>query len=206
MNRVRRTIHFTAAAIFGLVAGGCSALKPQEDPTRFFILREVIPSRSLGVEKTLSVGIGRVRIPDYLQSSKIVVRKGEHELTYSDIHRWGEDLDGAIGRSLEGQMGEFLPEGEIMWFPWRERREPDHLVSVEILRFEGDQWRNHAWVKAKWKIAANSEEVPAKYGRTEFRESWNGKDFGALVGSLNEGVVVMAREISAALSEMRSRE
>ena len=188
------------------MSGGCNALKPQEDPTRFFILREVIPSRSLGVEKTLSVGIGRIRIPDYLQSSKIVVRKGEHELTYSDIHRWGEDLEGAIGRSLEGQIGEFLPDGEIMGFPRMERREPDHLVAVEILRFEGDRWRNYAWVKAKWKIAANDKEVPVKYGRTEFRQSWDGKDFSALVGSLNQGVVVMAQEISAALLEMRSGE
>ena len=206
MNRVLRTIQFTAAAIVGLVVGGCIALKPKEDPTRFFILSEVTPSRSLGVEKTLSVGIGRVRIPDFLHSSKIAVRKGEHELTYSNLHRWGEDLDGAIGRSLEGQMGELLPEGEIMEFPWRERRKSDYLVTVEILRFEGDQWGNHAWVKAKWKIAANAEEAPAKYGRTEFRESWDGKDFSALVGSLNEGVVVMAREISAALLEMRSKE
>lgn len=197
-------ICIAAVAVASLAVGGCSSLMPQEDPTRFYVLKDVVPSRSLGVEKTLSVGIGRVRISDYLQSPKIVIRKGEHELAYSDIHRWGEDLDGAIGRSLEGQVGEFLPQGEIIRFPWKERREPDYLVTVEILRFEGDLWGNHVWVKAKWKISASAGEAPTRFGWTEFHESWEGKDFSALVGSLDEGVMVLARKISTALLEIRS--
>lgn len=208
MRRIVGYPKFYFLVLFIIATGGCINLDPQEDPTRIFVLKEISPMGSSGSEKTLSVGIRRINLPAYLNSSKIVIRKGDHEVVHSDYHRWGEDLDVAIGRNLAGRLAESLSEAEVVRFPWPDKTSPDYVVEVEILRFDGDESTYNAKVQAKWMIRDSeaAKPTPTTHGKTDFRKSWDGRSFVALVASLDRGLAVMGGQISEAIRGMMEAE
>ena len=88
-------------------AASCgSLLAPQPDRSRFFVLSasadgasERASTAALGVSN-LSVGVGPVRIPDYLQRPGIATRVSPTQVEYSQVNQWAESLEECFPRVL----------------------------------------------------------------------------------------------------------
>ena len=182
------------------VTGGCIDLDPQLDPTRFYVLPEPAPIESRGTLKTLKVGLLSVEVPDYLKSSKMVVRMGESEITYSEFSRWAEDLDQGIARVLYAHLAIQLPQAEISRFPWPDRTELDYRVKIRLARFEGVGDGGVA-VHAEWSVAAEGGEI-VDSGDFRFDGKWNGTRYEKLVGELGVGLARLSGKIGLAILEV----
>ena len=105
-------------ALFLIV--GCSigsVLQPTKDLSQYYVLTPIdeasrgvpITYSSGGVHKTLSIGLGPVKLPAYLARPEIVTRSSPNLLDLSDKDRWAEPLDknfvNVLGQNLTTLLG-----------------------------------------------------------------------------------------------------
>ena len=182
------------------MTGGCIDLDPKLDPTRFYVLSEPAPIEASGILKTLNVGLLIIEMPDYLKTSKIVLRRGGNEITYSEFNRWAEDLEQGITRVLYAHLANKLPGVEILRFPLSDPTELDYRVKIRLTRFEGVRGGLVA-IHAGWSIVGKGGET-VDSGDFRFNGMWNGTKYGTLVSELGTGLAQLSGEIGVALSKV----
>ena len=123
---------------------GCVNLKPVESTARFYVLgaREhtdlSTPAAATNTaDNKLSIGIRRIRLAAYLDTPYIVVRRGPNEVSFSENHRWGEDLQKAISRTIELHLGQHDATQRVDVAPWPINTRHDYLLQIHVLQFEG---------------------------------------------------------------------
>ena len=97
-----------------------------------------------------------VRVPDYLDTSDIQVRAGEHELRSSSTGRWAERLSLGITHALLADLAAELPAYAIRLSEPSQKSAAVIMVSVE--RFE--VWPDgHCILAANWTIIEREGET-----------------------------------------------
>lgn len=175
-------------------------MDPKLDPTRFYVLSEPAPIEVKGSLKTLKVGLLMIEMADYLKTSKIVLRRRENEITYSEFNRWAEDLDQGIARVLYAHLANKLPGVEISRFPWANRTDLDYQIKVRLTRFEGVRG-GLVVINAGWFIVGTAGET-VDSGNFKFNGMWNGTQYGILVSELGTGLAQLSGEIGVAVSNV----
>tara|TARA_Y100000588_G_C14280492_1_gene936850 strand:- start:11747 stop:12310 length:564 start_codon:yes stop_codon:yes gene_type:complete len=182
------------------MTGGCIDLDPKLDPTRFYVLTEPTPIKASGILKTLNVGLLIIEMPDYLKTSKIVLRREGSEITYSEFNRWAEDLEQGIARVLYSHLANKLPGVKISRFPWSAPTELDYRVKIRLTRFDGVRGGLVA-IHAGWSIVGKGGET-VDSGDFRFNGMWNGTKYGTLVSELGTGLAQLSDEIGVAISKV----
>lgn len=165
----------------------------------------------------LSIGLRRLHLAPYLATPAIVVRRGPHEVLTSEYYRWGEDLGEGINRAVARHLDDGAQYRTVDVAPWPVRSRYDYLIQLDISRFEGvvpaagspgaatpgeagATARGAVHVVATWEIIRQQDETVLTRGITEFREDgWRVGDYAALVALMDRGLVVLARDVTAAL-------
>ena len=95
------------------------------------------------------VWLRRVSLPDYLDSTDIVWRAGQHGLQTSPTGRWGERLSLGVTQALATDLMARLPQNRVVW------SDPDRKSTRELLvEVEGfDAWPDgHCVLRATWTL------------------------------------------------------
>jgi uncharacterized protein len=214
----RRRLH--AALILALLPG-CVSLGRDSPRLELYVIGgsgSLQPATPLPGLAPLSIGVRRLQLAPYLAAPAIVVRRGTHEIMTSDYHRWGEDLAEGINHAVARYLGDGAQFRTVDVAPWPVRSRYDYLVQLHIMRFEGQVSADAATVRstddavapagavhvvATWEIIRQQDEVVLRRGTTEFREGgWQVGDYAALVAMMDQGLVVVARDITAALGSV----
>jgi uncharacterized lipoprotein YmbA len=77
----------------------------------------------------LRVGVGVVKMPDYLLHSSLAVRKNAGEVAYLETSLWAERLDKDFSRTLAANLSEMIPTDQIRRGTWRVE---DVTVEVHV--------------------------------------------------------------------------
>jgi len=189
MSRTTRSLLVALAALTTL--GGCS-LGPREDPSRFYVL----PSPEIATDDAsgLTVGLGPVSLPDYLDRPEIVVRRSDVEVELRRWDRWAEPLDAAVVRVVSDVLRVHVARVEA--YPWRGRAPVDRAVIIEVVRFECDA-AGDAALDARWSITRGDET--SSYTFQEQASAAPGdlpggvKALGALATRLGEAIAAELR-------------
>ena len=125
--------------VAGAVLGGCSFLRPHDDPTRFYVLT-VPPALTArfpdGEFKKLRIGLKPVELPAYLRSRALVVRMGTNEIHFADYDRWAEPLDQGISRLVKETLSS-APNVETVTLTSHGDDTLDYEVAIRVLACEG---------------------------------------------------------------------
>jgi uncharacterized lipoprotein YmbA len=152
--RNRNPIRAAVILVLGIAVVGCSVLSPQEDRTRYFVLRPVassgstVPAGIAGADHTVTIGLGPVSVPRYLDRPEVVTRLTDTEFSASETDRWGEPLDTGVSQVLAQDLSSELPGLEVEPFPWSKKTEISYRVSVKFFgwkkqRMEGPTCRRY---------------------------------------------------------------
>lgn len=93
-------------------------------------------------EESLVLGLGPLRIPDYLERNRIVVRGENSEMIVDDFSRWAEPLDDAIYRLLAANVDSHLEGVMAVSFPYNSMIDHDYQLLGRIDMFESDKTGN----------------------------------------------------------------
>lgn len=132
-----------ALSLFILGAAGCSSvLAPRPDLSKFYVLTPQSSAAQVSEVSAgapgMSIGLGPVTIPDYLNRPEVVTRIGPNELRLSHDNRWAEPLNVGFSHVLEQDLATRLGSAQIHRFPWYSSSGINYQVRVTVHHFETD--------------------------------------------------------------------
>lgn len=118
MDRFSSRLTGFVVGVLVLVLSGCASTPP----TRFFILSPFAGSERIGArmgERCFAIGIGPVKIPEYLNQPEIVTRITPNELSLDEFAKWAEPLEDSFSHTLAENLSSLLCIQSIAFFPWK---------------------------------------------------------------------------------------
>jgi len=152
-------------------------------------------------ERCVSIGVGPVKVADYLERSQIVTRATPSEVKLADFDRWAEPLAQNIPRVLADNLSALLCTKMVLVFPWRGAIPIDYQIEVEILRLDGNLGGN-VTLEAQW-MAFGPKDLRKLVAikRSTFREPLDGQDYQALVSAESRAIAKLSQEIARTLRD-----
>jgi uncharacterized protein len=143
----------------------------------------------------------RVLVPDYLDTTDILLRVGQHELQVSHTGRWGERLSVGITHALRADLAERLPKETVLLGRTADRSARQMRVMVDAF----DVWADgHCVLQANWSLETENRAV-VKNGHGTFTAPVAGGATGgdgAVVSSMANAVGQLADSIASAEKEL----
>jgi len=170
-------------------------------PVHYYQLSTQTEDRALAkfpVPSEATIGLGPVRLPEYLDRPQIVSRTSANRLTLSDQHRWAEPLAENLPRVLAEDFAALLGTDRILRHPWDRDRQVDCQISLEVLEFEGGV-DGTASLSARWQVIGKDGQLLLTEQRSSFTITATSQGQEAMTVALSQGVSRLAREIAAAL-------
>ena len=186
------------------VLSGCSFLKPANDQAHNYLLTAVpSPEPSAKVSPPCIVRVLPVEVPNYLQTSDMVIRTGTNEVVFTKFNRWAEPLDAGIRRVLAQNLRGFRGIQEALVDEPSPARPKLYIISVHILECEGSDinGRGSTLFSAAWDISQGRTE--ATLARGVFRAppaSWRPGDYAGMVTQLSSAVADLSGILAQAIS------
>jgi hypothetical protein len=183
--------------IAAICFGGCRSQSP-----RFYALSpmqedQVISKRKSPAQNAV-VGIGPVKLADYLDQSMLVTRTGDNQAVKAEFDRWVGSLKDNFINVLADNIGLLLPTERIHLYPWRVSVPIDYQVVLDIVRCDG-RLGDAVWLEVRWSIIGGPEKKLLKTHRSSIREPVSGADYTALVAVQSQALAKLSQEIAEAI-------
>ncbi|MFZ1954471.1 MAG: PqiC family protein [Desulfobacterales bacterium] len=169
---------------------------------RFYTLSSLIEDKAMAKSDTPArdtrIGIGPIKLADYLDHSKLVTRSGDNRLVKAEFDLWAGALKDNLTNVLAENIGLLVPTERIYIYPWRLSEPMDYQVILDVVRFDGDLGKD-AWLVARWSIIGGKEKEVLEVGRSSIREPVNGSGYDALVTAQSRALAKLGHEIVEAI-------
>jgi len=205
MNRFITLIFLLA----NFMLSGCGTFSPRSDPSRFFTLTAIAQPGATATKDSsnpggVSLGIGPIRLPGYLDRQEIVTRVPQNRIDVSENDRWAEPLETNFTRVLAQNLSVLLRTDRLVFFPWELNRKPAYQVEVEVLHFETNSGGD-VQMSARWAVLDTNKKIPLKSGETVLTRQPATKSTDASVAALSETLGDLSRAIANAISAIEGQ-
>jgi len=181
---------------------GCSSSTP---PVEFYTLASLpgmeMESHEQSAVRDITIGIGPVQLPQFLNRPQIVIRSGPNKLTVSEFHRWGGYFDQDFLRVLAQDISILMPTNRVIEFPWEDRADPDYRIEFNVQQFDG-QPGNSVLLNTVWTIKGRKDTKALYAKRSIIRQPVSENDYEALVAAHSQALATLSREIAAAIKNI----
>mgnify|MGYP001819321175 FL=1 len=181
--------------------GGCLG-KGTQKPTQFYLLQPLSPSmeeQGAVAGEGIVLGIGPVRVREYLNRPQIVTRTSTNEITIHEFHYWGEPLSTNFTAILAQNLSVLLSTDRILIYPYRSKQELplEYQVVVDVIRFDGEPGVA-ATLLAQYYILEfkENEKKQIVTKQQSFSKPLANKSFETLVAAMSELVGDLSRDIA----------
>lgn len=184
-----------------LLLAGCGS-----KPSNFFVLSAPASIEGAPIQTTsrtgISIGVGPVTLPEYLDRSEIVIRKNITSLDVASLDRWGGDL--AV--NFQGVLGEAISENlntdRTLLYPWQVSGQVTHQILVQVGAFEA--WPGgYVLLDARWTVVDGRTQEVRRMGRSLVREPIGGSrdineapDYAQIAAAMSRSVARLGTEIA----------
>jgi uncharacterized protein len=179
--------------------GGCRSQTP-----RFYTLSPIqedqVVSKRKSPAQNAIIGIGPVRLADYLDQAMLVNRTSDNQAVKAEYDRWVGSFKDNFVNVLADNIGVLLGTERIYLYPWRTSVPIDYQVVVDVIRCDG-RLGDAAWLEARWNIFQGPEKKLLKINRSSIREPVNGAGYGALVAAQSRALATLSQEIAEAIQQ-----
>ncbi len=201
MIKAFRILNAVATGLLLMCVAGCAS----SPPSKFYQLNSLktetstVKDDSLG--ERITVAVGPLRIPDYLDRPQIVTLSGRNELKLAEFDRWAGSLEKDIVRALTEDVAALLPPGRFYVMPWMSASQAAspsvYRVEVNVVRFEGTPGES-VLLKVQWAVFHKEKGMLLRREST-IKEETSGKTYGAFVSAMSKALEGLSREIAQAL-------
>jgi uncharacterized lipoprotein YmbA len=196
MNRISCPLLGLIVGFLVMVLLGCASTPP----TRFFVLSPVSGFEKMGNregERCFAIGIGPVKIPEYLNQPEIVTRITQNEVRLDEFVKWAEPLENNISRALAENLPSLLCVRTIAIFPWRGQISLDYRIDVHVIQMDGILGES-ASLDVAWSITDGTghKKSPLSTKRSTYKEPTGGGDYEAFVSAQSRNLASLSRDIA----------
>ena len=198
-----------ALGVGSLLLAGCGSFSARPDPSRFFTLSALSQAEDSSTKRPgdpsgISLGIGPVTLPGYLDRQEIVVRVAQNQINLAENDRWAEPLEENFSRVLSQNIAAILRAERINAYPWPIDKKPVYRVEVEVLRFEANA-AQEAQLSARWTVRHAGKKDSIRYRETRLSRPAKARSTDAAVAALSEVLGDFSREIADAIENMEGK-
>jgi uncharacterized protein len=200
----RKIVRRLLGLIVCLSLTGCAV----SDPTQFYTLTQAgappvertatasTAESGVGQTTNVSIGVGPVMIPAYLDRRQIVIRTGADQVELSAFHRWAEPLEDGMARILAEEIAARVPTERVVTFPWRGvvARAIQYQVVVTVVRFDGHEGGD-VTLDTRWRIL-DSQGGEQAFRRSTVIEASKAPGHEPIVAAMTRALVSLGREIA----------
>ncbi len=186
-------------AIVALLFGGCLSRSPSP---RYYALSSIPEgqaiSKGTSPAQNAVIGIGPVKLADYLDESQIVTRTSDNQLLKAEYDRWAGSFKNNFINMLAENIGVLLRTDRIFLYPWRTEVPIDYQVVVDVVRCDG-RLGEAAWLVARWSVLGGPEKKLLKMNQSRITEPVTGPDYAGLVAAQSRALARLGQEVAQAI-------
>ena len=186
--------------VLTLLLSGCMR---DSRPVQFYMLNAdsgvADTARVSAASQGRVIGLGPIRIPEYLNRPQMIVAIADNQYRLSEDHRWAERLDQNISLALFKALPRQIGTDRIVRFPWSQRQVIDYQVSIDILEFNVDS-NGQGRLIAQWSI--KRKDKPTIDRRFNYQFPASTTDQAVMVRAQSKCLTKLGQEISATLRQL----
>ena len=154
--------------------------------------------------KQITVVVGPIEIPEYLDRPQIVTRSGSHRLTLAEFDRWAEPVKQRFPRVLAENLAVLLATDRVVVAPWQSAASLDYRVAVDVIRFEGAPGGEVELV-ARWMVLGSEGDEIAPMKKSSLVVRANSPGYDGLAAAMSQAIADLSRHIAAAIRTAKCR-
>lgn len=204
MNKIIHGFPLGVVCVILLNVLGCGT----SQPSHFYLLRAMSPASASGSSEvkptSLSLGLGPVTLPKYLDRPQIVTKSGVHEVELAEFHKWAEPLSENVSHVLAENLSVLLSTDSIEQYPWRRTTTMDYQIVVDILQFDAIRG-GEAALAARWSLLGDDEKTVLITKTTRVTHHPTSQDYEALVQAMSRNLEDLSREVAEAIKTLPAK-
>jgi len=126
--------------------------------------------KKYNIPSDIIIGIGPVKIPEYLDRPQMVTRNSDNTLNFAQFDRWGESLDFALERLVNENLSLMLPGVPLEMFPWNLILSVKYQVIMDVVQLESRLDQDLLFL-VQWSIIDLEEKKMVYIQRSEYKPS-----------------------------------
>lgn len=155
---------------------GCGGSKQE-----YYRLSAEPAATSAGRDRSISLGVGPIALPGYIDRSELVFQSGPNEFQVPPNVSWTgslqENIASVLARDLQDQLG----ARQVLTYPWPSGRAPARRITLDVRQFHGISGSD-AVLDTSWRIENTSGGAVTR-GSGSFREPIHGDGYAAVVAA-----------------------
>ncbi len=176
-----------------LLLAGCGTTPP----TRFYLLTpEENVSGNEVLPQDMVVGVGPVRLADYLGRPQVVLRESSNRLKVEEFERWGGSLESNVSRVVAENLTALLGTESVVTFPWERAVLPGYQVAIDIRRMDAMP-NNATRLTALWRILGDDGRKILAIERTDITQQAADASIEALMAAQSRALAALSKQIAA---------
>ena len=195
----KRLLKYTFLSFLTFLILGCAK---SSKPVEYYMLDASVGienNQNLKSDEAPLIGLGPIRLPEYLDRFQMVVAVSENKYKLIDGHRWAEKLDQNISLALFKTLPSQLGTDRMIRYPWPQRPGVDFQVKIDILELNIDQ-NGQSQLIAQWSIKSKDKTILNK--RSTFTAQASTTDIDKMVQAQSECLTQLGQEIVANLKPL----
>ena len=182
---------------FALLLGACSLGGYPKDSTFYMMNSKGLSSVS---SRKINVGVSKVKVPDLLNRSQIVVYdKDSQEVYIMEFERWGEHLPYVLQNTVTNDLQRYLPQSFVKSVEYSSET-LDYTVKIKVNKmaaYEQDKVVLAAW----WHIEDTNGKILHR-DQAEYEAKIEGEKVADIVKAQNQAVHYLSKDIALVLSKI----
>ncbi|MGO9532219.1 MAG: membrane integrity-associated transporter subunit PqiC [Syntrophobacteraceae bacterium] len=179
---------------------GCASKSPN-----YYVLHS-LQSEAPGVktaraESDLTIGVGPIKIPEYLDRPQMATRSTPNSLEFAEFDKWAEPLDKNLASVLAENLSILLSTDRVVVFPWVGSRHVLYQVTVDVAQMEYTP-DGKAVLVAGWSVFGNDGDKLLETKRSRIIVPVQSTGFEAVASAQSRAVGDMSREIAACIESL----
>ena len=174
--------------------------------SNFFILTPIDDfDQSQSVDDSnISVGIGSIEFPDYLNKPQIVTYSENNKIIFDEYNRWAEPLEDNFNRVFVENISVLIPTNNIYLFMWPKEDPNIFQVTIKIAQF-GLTNDSTVILEARWSVSGSNKKSLLLTEKSSYHEKITNLDYNHIVAAMSKLTGDLCKDIAAEVKERASK-
>jgi uncharacterized lipoprotein YmbA len=171
-------------------------------PRASFYTLNAVPVEAPAAPSGLTIALGPIDLPEYLDRPQIVTREGDNRLRVDDFNRWGGSLEEEMTRVLARHLGQRLGTQRVYGYPSRIAADTDYRIALDVRRFDGPL-DGEVTLEVAWSVIDDRSSEPLDTQQSLYRISAAGADYAAYAAALSTALARLGDDLASVVSALR---
>lgn len=174
--------------------------------SRFYMLSPLASPREQqivgGEKRDVVIGLLPVEFPPYLQRPQIVSRSAGAEVHLAQTHRWAEPLQDNFTRVMADNLSALMNTATVISYPSLNWSNIDYRIVIDVTRFDSDP-DGIVTLETQWSLLNHRQTQTAIIKTSRLTTRAHSSSYDDIVSAYSEAVLLLSREIAAAVNNIQ---